>query len=110
MPKACDPNATFDIVLPCDRSKPKETQPTFVARYLSWGEIKRQIDKAEPGPDGVLDLIAQNLAGWKNISLAREPNADPVPLPFSRENLEAVLTAREAEVLWISIVNGDAAE
>jgi hypothetical protein len=101
MPRALEPNRTFDIWLDSDAAKPAETRPTFIGRVLSGRDEQRILelsDSLQRAEDNlaarkaVIDSIALTLSGWRNMN---DPDTGEA-IPYSEENLSAVLCVDEA--------------
>lgn len=111
MPLALEPNATFDVVLDSDKTKPKGTRPTFVCRYLScrtWREVAETIQNLEEdNADGpaVMKLVIEQLnkcvVGWRNMAAPGEKS-----IRFSLNELPAVIDLFEAMELLKKALEG----
>lgn len=107
-PLALDPEATFELVLETDQDKPEGERPTFICRYLSnrdWQRIAhvndnmQQIKEDASGVEEVLERLADALdravVNWRNMT---DPQTGE-EIPFSKENINRVLTVREVSEL-----------
>lgn len=106
MPLVCEPNATFDYVLECDRDKPLESRPTFVFRYLNcrkWRELAAISDSLGSGKSGpeVMDIclkvITEIITDWRNIT-----DANGQELPYNPDNLADILTMSEVQEMMLA--------
>ncbi len=108
MPRALDPDATFDVVLLSDRDK--EDPPTFTFRYLSnrdWRRLAKVYDSldelGEEGIDALLDelegVLKMELVGWRNLT-----DRDGSPIPFKLDDLDRVVDVQESvELMRLSL-------
>lgn len=96
MPIACDPNQTFEVVLPCDQGK--AAPPTFIFRYRSYRRYAAVeaflADKANlnvASAAKVYEHLRADIAGWRNV-------ADELgeAVPFDGQRLEDVTAAGDA--------------
>lgn len=104
MPRALEPGATFDVVLDCDKDKPKETRPTFVygalsgRQYRSMAELWDQLD-AEKNWAAQCDLLFNaartNLKNWRNMVDPESGNA----IAFDAAELDRIIDVAEAHEL-----------
>jgi hypothetical protein len=110
VPKALDPEATFDVVLKSDRDKPEAERPTFVYRHLNgreWRNLATLNDQfvASPGGNKSLDCIYEavsiGLVGWRNMI---DPKTGE-PIAFSVENIDLVLDPFEADEITAQILS-----
>lgn len=110
MPKALDPEATFDVVLESDRDKAQGERPTFMYRHLNgreWRKLATLNDQfvASPGGNKSLDCIyeavAIGLVGWRNM-IDRETQE---PIEFSPENIDLVIDPFEADEITAQILS-----
>jgi hypothetical protein len=101
MPRALEPGATFDVVLDCDKDKPKETRPTFVYGALTgrqWRSIAELWDKLDTTTGAVescqllFDAARTNLKGWRNMVNPVSGNA----FPFDPKELDQIIDVAEA--------------
>ena len=105
MPAFLEPNQAFPVVLDIDKDKPKDVQPTFMAKALSMREQRKllsMLDRLnedfykshdEAFKDAV-EALGNVVTGWKNISLV-----------FAPEAFEDVLSYTEARELLRKIAN-----
>lgn len=92
MPIALDPKATFQYVLECDRSAPKEDQTVFELRGLTVAEEARVADAmitSTPGAEELnfrsgthqLTVLRAGLKGWTGFS---DASGEEVPFVQSK--------------------------
>lgn len=101
MPRFTDPSQRQVIVLACDLDIPEATRPRIFARTLTLGqqrELTRSLSQMKQAGsdsdavfDAALDAAMVCLSGWENMAW---PDTGE-PIPFSRENIEQVLTLEE---------------
>lgn len=91
MPRALDPNDTFDVVL--DSDKNKDPQPTFVFRAATgrqWRQMGIALDKpgVEVGAycDHLYDAVKTTLTNWHGMN----------DIAYDQEKLEDLITPIEA--------------
>jgi hypothetical protein len=106
MPAFLEPNQAFSVVLDIDKDKPKDVQPTFMAKALSMREQRKllsMLDRLnedyykshdEAFKDAV-DALSKVVTGWKNMG----------SLVFSPEAFEDVLSYTESRELLRKIAN-----
>jgi hypothetical protein len=104
MPRVLAPGATIRVVLESDQSEPVESRPTFLFRALSareWMAVAEaaEADKKQTHIAMVLKLERIALIGWENM------NRDGQPIPFSLEDLDAIVDIGEAIELFEKFVN-----
>jgi hypothetical protein len=109
MPLVLEPDSHYDYVLDCDKSKPKEKQPTFIFRYLSsrkWREVAQlsdsfdKDDSGEAAIDAVFKAIKKTLAGWRDMN-----GPDGEEIEFNADKLEDIVTPAEAMELLRAAVS-----
>ena len=109
MPKALDPEQTFDVVLDCDADKPAAERPTFMYRHLNgrqWRKLAALSDAFSSAGGGAAALdsiyegVAIGLVGWRNMT---DP-ATGKPIPFDAENIDLVLNPHEADELTAKVM------
>jgi hypothetical protein len=109
MPVVLEPDSQYDYVLDCDKSKPKEKQPTFVFKYLSsrkWREVANlsdsfdKDDSGETAINAVFEAIKKTLTGWRNMI---GPDGDKIE--FNADKLEDIVTPAEAMELLRAAVS-----
>ena len=107
MPIALDPDQTFEVVLKTDQSKPPESRPTFVFRYLTeralrkarkFGADKEAHDRMafDEIIDGLKAEINNHLATWRNLT----PDERPI------EDIGDVCTIQELWQLYYAMLAG----
>ena len=92
MPRSLDPNSRLTMVLACDADLPPASQPRIYAKSPTLGQQRKLIEllsSMEEGNitekfDAILDAAMLCLTGW-----------DHIPVPFSREGIESVLSLEE---------------
>ena len=109
MPKALDPEATFDVVLESDRDKPAAERPTFVYRQLTgrqWHALATMNDSVTEemtGPEAINLLYiaaATNLVGWRNMI---DPKTKEL-IAFAPGELDRVVAPFEVEELLVRLL------
>ena len=100
MPRALEPGATFDVVLACDKDKPKESRPTFVYGALSGRQYRALCelwDKISSLPtwteqcDALFKAAGMNLQGWRNMIDPATGNA----IPFDAKEFDRLVDVPE---------------
>lgn len=93
MPRSLDPNSRLTMVLACDADKPAASQPRIYAKAPTLGTQRKLIsllsslnegENITQKFDAILDAAMLCLTGWDNI-----------PVEFSREGIESVLSLEE---------------
>jgi hypothetical protein len=89
-----EPGATFEVVLDSDMDKPEAERPTFVFRSLSvreWKGVKAKSKEESDTPflDAALAGVKAGLTDWRNMV------RDGRPVPFSHDELEAIVDEQE---------------
>ena len=112
MPRALEPGAAFDVVLDCDKDKPKETRPTFVYGALNgrqWRELAALWDSIDNTPgvaaqcDALFNAARTNLKGWRNMV---NPETGK-PIAFDAKELDSIIDVAEAhEIIGALRTNG----
>jgi hypothetical protein len=114
MPIALEPIETFQIILECDKDKPRETQPQFIYKHLTcrqWRKLAAFHDRLDAlkneqagGIDKIVDEVVRaattNLIGWVNMI---DPQGGPIP--FSLDNFEDIVTMPEAQELIVKLLS-----
>lgn len=99
MPISADPSAVAEFSLRTDESKPAESRPAFLFRYMTRRERARVLAMIEEARSTdsddrcyqlLTDAINLALVGWRNMT-----GADGRPLAFARENWDEPLTDSE---------------
>lgn len=120
MPRALDPNNTFDVSLDSDKNKPDAERPVFVIRHLNgraWlsvAEIHASIIKEPDAAHAISSLFAAlkiAIVDWRGMIW---PKADRLPdgavageaVKFSQDNFDLVIDPKEAMELLVKIING----
>jgi hypothetical protein len=85
MPLALDPDETFSLVLKTDESKPVDSRPAFLFRFLTarkFREVQRLRQEASDEKNNekcaslIRDALVAGLNGWKNMAdIAYTPDA-----------------------------------
>lgn len=103
MPRALEPDVTFDVVLESDRDKPSDSRPTFVYRSLTcreWSKAAGFFDHASgltaaEFVEQIVEVASIGLVGWRNMGIE-----------FDKSKLLDVVTPAEARELLQRSVNG----
>jgi len=106
MPAYLEPNQAFPVVLDIDKDKPRDVQPTFLAKALSMREQRKLLsmldrlneDYYKSHDDAFKDAVetlSKVVTGWKNMG----------SLVFSPESFEDVLSYTEARELLRKVAN-----
>lgn len=102
MPFALDPDARIDVWLPSDEAKPKETRPTFFARFASIKERRRIVQAMDDACalktageqfEKLSELLDRVFAGWKNV--ADPANGSPLDFSAPEKWLDIFIDGRE---------------
>lgn len=101
MPRALDPDCTFDIWLDSDADK--SPRPTFRAKYLTSRECLKikDLDMSESPIEQMFDALGMSIVGWSNMA-----NAGGSPMAFSVGMLPDVLMLAEAKELLLKVLKG----
>lgn len=106
MPRICDPDATFKVILLSDQGK--ENPPAFIFRYASsrqWRKIAEIADRIDVGTDAgkmldeVIAVIKKFIIGWESMT---EPGG--AEIVFDVEKLEDLLTPSEITEILMGAV------
>lgn len=105
MPRAIDPNATFDLWVESDADKAADVRPTFKAKYLSGSEWEQVAAVADAPAESTVaaalrplyETLALCIVGWRNMDRA-----------FSAADLRAVLDPFEARELLGKVLEAGA--
>ena len=102
MPVFLEPDQQFEVVLECDKDKPAENRPTFLARSQSMRGQRKVLQALDDAVDPknqdltvdqmfiiTVDTLMSVLVGWRNMGSHA----------FSRESIEDVLSFNEAREL-----------
>ena len=114
MPRSLDPSSRLTMVLACDVDKPRETQPRFFARVLTYTpqhELAKLLESLRHGgpvsekfPE-ILKGAMLCLSGWENMT---SPTTGE-PLLFSEEAVKQVLLLDEMIEIIVAISGGNKA-
>lgn len=105
MPKALDPNNTFDVWLDSDTDKPPAERPTFTFRYITGREamvivnLRDGIEDHETGADVLAKMFE---ALWKPLKSWRHMG----DFKFEANSLPDLLTMAEAAELFEKMTRG----
>ena len=109
MPLALDPNQVFQVVLECDKEKPKAKRPYFSIRFLSGRDLLEvdkldaRVDTAKTGRQAlefIYDILHLGIAGWGNI---KDRTGKEIPFELSR--LGEILCLKDAAELRAKMVS-----
>ena len=94
MPRALDPNDTFDVVL--DSDKDKSPQPAFVFRAATgrqWRQMAVALESPEPDIEKYCDILYDaarlTMVDWRNME----------SIPFAAGSLEDIVSPIEVREL-----------
>lgn len=106
MPRRCDPNATFKVVLHSDAGK--QIRPAFIFRFASvkeWKELTEVSDRIDISTDAakmideVTASVKKFINGWENLT---EPGG--AEIAYDIDKLEDLLTPSEITELLMGMV------
>lgn len=112
MPRALEPNLTFDVVLESDQDKPTAEQPAFVYRTLNgreWRKMAALSDRMDAGGfsssgeplDVIFDVCSIGLVGWRNM------NGPSGEIAFNPKDLDLLIDPIEAQELMREVMKGN---